>query len=137
MNPKHIEKALAHDIDVAWIIALWIHIHGGDPGPEENQLTSLLAESLVTQLRERFPNLSQDPLATLKKLNALGIQVKGRTPDKQEFELQDQNDIRKFGEALSVEGRYLGPHWDCFGVKGFGLVCIWRSLVPLRELPDA
>ena len=91
MNPKHIEKALAHDIDVAWIIALWLHIHGGDPGPEENQLTNLLAESLATQLRERLPNLSQDPLAILKKLNALGIKVTGRTPDKQEFELKDQN----------------------------------------------
>ena len=25
---------LAHELDAAWIIALWIAIHGGDPAPE-------------------------------------------------------------------------------------------------------
>ena len=28
------EITLAHEPDAAWIIALWLAIHGGDPGPE-------------------------------------------------------------------------------------------------------
>jgi hypothetical protein len=28
------DVVLAHELDAAWIIALWLAIHGGDPGPE-------------------------------------------------------------------------------------------------------
>ena len=25
---------LAHEVDVAWLITLWLAIHGGDPAPD-------------------------------------------------------------------------------------------------------
>ena len=28
------ERVFAHELDAAWIIALWKAIHGGDPAPE-------------------------------------------------------------------------------------------------------
>jgi len=38
---------LAHELDAAWIIALWKAIHGGDPGPIEADVRSV---ELVTEL---------------------------------------------------------------------------------------
>ena len=35
-----ITRQLAHELDAAWIIALWKAIHGGDPGPEQRVTVS-------------------------------------------------------------------------------------------------
>jgi hypothetical protein len=132
MNIEELEIVLAHDLEADWIIALWLYIHGGDPGPEENQLTGLLAKSFATQMRERFPQLTRDPVAIVQKLNRLGITVKGRLPDKREFELKDRAGMRKFAEALSMAE--LPYFWHCF-VESSIIVCIHHSLNPLVVLP--
>ena len=36
-------RVLAHVPDIAWIIALWKAIHGGDPGPQEREIAALIA----------------------------------------------------------------------------------------------
>lgn len=44
---------VAHEIDVAWLIAVWFAVHGGDPphGPVAvDQTTVLAAEALVSTL---------------------------------------------------------------------------------------
>jgi hypothetical protein len=40
---------LAHELDVAWIIALWLAIHGGDPAPIEVNVEEVerIAESVL------------------------------------------------------------------------------------------
>ncbi len=45
---------LAHELDAAWIIALWLAIHGGDPAPEvvAAQAIAALAQ-YVNGARER------------------------------------------------------------------------------------
>jgi hypothetical protein len=49
---------LAHEPDVAWLITLWIAIHGGDPGPqgpiEIDETTALLAAALSARLGELY-----------------------------------------------------------------------------------
>jgi hypothetical protein len=49
---------LAHEPDVAWLIALWLAIHGGDPGPEGpieiDETTALLAAALSARLGELY-----------------------------------------------------------------------------------
>jgi hypothetical protein len=51
------ELTLAHEPDVAWIVALWLAIHGGDPGPEAaveiDETTALLATALSARLAEK------------------------------------------------------------------------------------
>ena len=49
------EITLAHEPDAAWIIALWLAIHGGDPGPEGFQVDEtavFLASALSAHLSE-------------------------------------------------------------------------------------
>ena len=65
MPPREIQ--LAHELDAAWIIALWIAIHGGDPSPEAvaAQAIAALAQYLrgaeysfsFSQLKEQFAKL--------------------------------------------------------------------------------
>jgi hypothetical protein len=45
---------LAHEPDVAWIIALWKAIHGGDPSPEAtaDESSALMAAALASHLEE-------------------------------------------------------------------------------------
>lgn len=43
-------KQLAHELDAAWIIALWKAIHGGDPAPDQRvALTEREAISIARQ----------------------------------------------------------------------------------------
>jgi hypothetical protein len=37
MKVELLMRQLAHEIDVAWIISLWLQIHGGDPAERKNR----------------------------------------------------------------------------------------------------
>ncbi|MGA8436642.1 MAG: hypothetical protein WB762_04520 [Candidatus Sulfotelmatobacter sp.] len=37
------DAALAYDLDAAWIIALWLAIHGGHPAPETAAAEAIVA----------------------------------------------------------------------------------------------
>ena len=63
------ERVFAHELDAAWIIALWKAIHGGDPAPEAvaAQVIAVLAPYLngaessssdlsFSELEKRFAN---------------------------------------------------------------------------------
>jgi hypothetical protein len=44
---------LAHELDIAWLIALWIQIHDGDPSPIEVNIdarTAVLADEFISHL---------------------------------------------------------------------------------------
>jgi hypothetical protein len=75
MAPIRDERELyfSHTLDVAWIIALWHFIHGGDPmqDSEAAQTTELLARGLVGHLG-RGRKESGD---VVEKLNRLGIKL--------------------------------------------------------------
>jgi hypothetical protein len=43
---------LAHELDAAWIIALWLAIHDGDPPPETNQAIAKRAIAALTTVIE-------------------------------------------------------------------------------------
>lgn len=47
---------LAHELDAAWIIALWLAIHGGDPAPEviAAQAIAALAQYVNGTRQESF-----------------------------------------------------------------------------------
>lgn len=93
------EMRLAHERDAAWLIALWLAIHGGDPAPKEGEVVSsrlqeaaalnaiaALAEGLDEVTRQAVvyalaPKKGQmemhavRPEAATKRLAALGIHI--------------------------------------------------------------
>jgi len=65
------EVYLAHELDAAWIIALWKAIHGGDPSPEAVAAEAIAA--LAQYLRGAEYSFSFTQLE--KRFASLGIQV--------------------------------------------------------------
>jgi hypothetical protein len=68
------ELYFAHSLDIAWIIALWHFIHGGDPAREEQtaETTELLARGLVGHLSGANTEAPKDAVERMAKL---GIKV--------------------------------------------------------------
>ncbi len=74
------ELFLAHTLDVAWIIALWHWIHGGDPlqDSEAAQTTELIARGLVGHLGR---GNSEVPNDIVEKMSQLGIKLVVKSGD--------------------------------------------------------
>lgn len=66
---------LAHELDAAWIIALWVAIHGGDPAPE------VVAAQAIAALAQ-YVNGTRQRAFTLEELKTqfarLGVVVTER-----------------------------------------------------------
>ena len=107
---KEQEIVLAHEPDAAWIIALWLAIHGGDGSPEE-------AAAGVVQAVSPYLRGSSDGF-TAQQLDAsfktLGVQVTlPRT------------------ESLSEPTQPLRPRQYCFKFQG-KTICV---TLPTPKLP--
>ncbi|MBV9918450.1 MAG: hypothetical protein JO153_18275 [Solirubrobacterales bacterium] len=74
------DLVLAHEPDIAWLIALWIAIHGGDPAPEGpvaiDPTTALLATALSRRLQEVRGVGSLTFEALRERLASVGIAVR-------------------------------------------------------------
>jgi hypothetical protein len=120
---KNIELEIAHEIDVAWLIALKKAIGGGDPGPEgEGELTELLARSFATQLGARNAG---NPAATIANLSKLGIKVRAKI-ENEELHLENAGHLTKFRESFSSPRQPL-PRRICIVIPNFGEFC-WTIL---------
>ena len=76
--PQH-NLQFAHELDAAWIIALWKAIHGGDPAPQ------LVASQAIAALAP-YLNASEDTLTFSqleKQFRTLGADVTGRDGEAQ------------------------------------------------------
>ena len=71
------EVVLAHELDAAWIIALWKAIHGGDPSSEAVAAEVIAAMAQYLRGAEYSFSFSQME----KHFGSLGIQVTERTED--------------------------------------------------------
>lgn len=71
-----IHLSLAHELDAAWIIALWKAIHGGDPSPIE---ADVRAAELISELSDHLSRTVGHGIAPLSlqtfeaRLQALGM----------------------------------------------------------------
>jgi hypothetical protein len=69
--------ALAHELDAAWIIALWRAVHGGDPAPEA--VAAQVIAVLAPYLNGAQPSL---PFSELEKQYAdFGIHIIERSEE--------------------------------------------------------
>ena len=94
------ELYLAHSLDIAWIIALWHYIHGGDPAfqPQSADTTELIARGLVGHLSGDKP---EAPNQIVEKLAKLGIKVSAK------FE-GERTAIKTTSELHEVSKRHQG-----------------------------
>lgn len=105
MNVRQI--TLAHELDAAWIIALWKMIHGGDPAPETVAVEVVTA--MTPFLKGAANSLTFQQLE--KQFNNIGVQV------------TDSEAAGAHVEELSVPH----PRQYCFKFKG-QTICIQLPL---------
>jgi hypothetical protein len=66
---------LAHELDAAWIIALWKAIHGGDPAPEQIAVEAIAALSGALT-RQTETEISKTSVAELQsRLKEVGVEL--------------------------------------------------------------
>jgi hypothetical protein len=89
---------LAHELDAAWIIALWLAIHGGDPSPE------VVAAQAIAALAQ-YVNGTRQQSFTFDELKAqfakLGVTVTEREKEtgasvKPQLQMVEEGDEREF-----------------------------------------
>lgn len=109
---------LAHLDDVAWLIALWLAIHGGDPGPDPVQIdetTVLAAATLVSSLSTGY----------------------AAAPEPASFDVLGERLQRHFGVEVVRKPTPVGPGSPgvpepvttiCFNVPGVGRICVTRPV---------
>ena len=114
---------LAHELDAAWIIALWIAIHGGDPSPEA------VAAQAIAALAQ-YVNGTRQETFTFEELKvqfaSLGVAVTERAKEeiaegKPNLRLADDGD----------ENRYR-IHQFCFKFQGSTICTELPVLTHLR-----
>ncbi len=85
------ELYFAHSLDIAWILALWHFIHGGDSGPEGEvgDTTELLARALAGHLTGAK---GAAPTDAIEKMAKLGMKVTMH-PDGQRTEIKSTKEF--------------------------------------------
>ena len=112
---------LAHELDAAWIIALWKAIHGGDPSPEAVAAEAIAA--LAQYLRGAEYSFSFGEMQ--KQFATLGIKVTEQT--------KEAGAPASGAKARSIEQPSSHQYRQyCFHVGG-KIICAQLPEVALRE----
>lgn len=97
---------LAHELDAAWIIALWLAIHGGDPAPE------VIAAQAIAALTQ-YVNGTRQEAFTFEQLKAqfgkLGVGVtehekEGKSPTGLQLQMKEDREYRVHQYCFKFEG---------------------------------
>ena len=126
------ELYIAHTLDVAWIIALWHWIHGGDPARdgEVAQTTELMARALVGHMSSTSGK-TETAKDVIEKLGKLGIKMVMKE-DVQQTEVKSTKQFEERFFAGTQGGQH--PIIPCGVVHGFE-VCsgpIWFQQIQVR-----
>jgi hypothetical protein len=106
------EIILAHELDAAWIIAVWKAIHGGDPAPElvAAQAIAALAQYVNPPIQRSFS------FVELKEQFAkIGVHVTERTAEESARTAEADS---KAAPARDKDEREFRVHQYCFKFKG-------------------
>lgn len=98
-------RVLAHQLDAAWIIALWKYVHDGDPPPPDQVIAAQIITALAGHLAGEA---AVPPLETLQqRFAAIGSQITVEPAEAPR-------------SATSAANPTLGVRWQyvevCFGV---------------------
>jgi hypothetical protein len=116
------ELYLTHSLDIAWIIALWHHIHGGDPAPNEQfaETTDLIARGLVGHLNA---GKAEAPKDAIEKLAKLGMKVTMKEND-QHTEIKSTQDFH------AASGKVHGIPVFCISLADGSQFCWLGRFIP-------
>ena len=108
-----VKLILAHELDPAWLIALWFAIHGGDPAPQViNEFVTLnVLSSLANTLHENGVRERLNEVLAPALLDYQG-QAEGESRDRDAAKRLDEESIRSFTNLLQCEANAI------FGRKG-------------------
>jgi hypothetical protein len=101
------EIILEHEPDVAWLIALWLAIHGGDPASEPTSVddtTVLLATTLSLRLEEVYGAGAAARNVLEKRLAGLGIALTGGRDTGPQVEAAEPVVEPVGGRCISIDG---------------------------------
>ena len=136
---------LAHERDASWLMALWLAIHGGDPGPIEGQLVprelqegaalgaiEALSVALDAKTREavhqaigpqlrRSPTKAVDEKVEAKRLEALGIHITEYA--------NDHAHAQSHAHARSTPDIRIQRPPYCFSYDGV-IICVYPPKLP-------
>ncbi|MFE0462816.1 hypothetical protein ACFW1A_26535 [Kitasatospora sp. NPDC058965] len=83
-----------HELDVAWILALWKAIHGGDPSPEVDGSAVLAAAALASQLAATHGSGSLTFAQLQQRLGEVGIEVtRGDAPKAEALHVDEPHPV--------------------------------------------
>jgi hypothetical protein len=128
------EYVLAHEPDAAWIIALWLAIHGGDGGPEQAAAEAIAA--LAPYLRSAEFSFSA---AQLKEGFAkLGVQVTERASEIEQAEKPGTQAVKDKAakdkaKANDIDRPERPIHQYCFKFEG-QTICVELPLLNHRRI---
>lgn len=114
---------LAHELDAAWIIALWLAIHGGDPAPE------IIAAQAIAALAQ-YVNGTRQETFTFEELKTqfakLGVGVTEREKE------ADSSKGPQFRLERDGDDREYRVHQYCFKFEGSTICTELPVLTHLR-----
>ncbi len=114
---------LAHELDAAWIIALWLAIHGGDPAPE------IIAAQAIAALAQ-YVNGTRQETFTFEELKTqfakLGVGVTEREKE------VDSSKGPQFRLERDGDDREYRVHQYCFKFEGSTICTELPVLTHLR-----
>jgi hypothetical protein len=113
------EIYLAHELDAAWIIALWKAIHGGDPAPEA--VAAQVIAVLAPYLNGSQPSLSFSELEA--RFAHLGIHI---------IERSEEENVDSVASESLDQPAYRRTRQYCFQF-GRQTVCTQLPEIPHRE----
>lgn len=107
--PKFTNIRFAHELDAAWIIALWLAIHGGDPSPEQIAAEAIAALSATLTSHDRGA-ISESSFAELQtRLKAIGVEFQTNTgADRKAARSTESRVIRRYcvvfkGQTICID----------------------------------
>src|SRR5215813_13103298 len=102
------EYTLAHELDAAWIIALWKAIHGGDPGPEivaAQAIAALAPYAARTESTLTFAQLQKQLAAANIGVTEREMETAGKTATTRELRrpITHQYCFKFGGETICIQ----------------------------------
>lgn len=102
------QLTLAHELDAAWIIALWKAIHGGDPSPERiaaQAIAALAPYAAGVQSSLTFAQLQKQLAAANITVTEKEVETAGKTETTRELRrpLVHQYCFKFGGETICIQ----------------------------------
>ena len=122
------EIMFAHELDAAWIVALWLAIHGGDPAPES------VAAQVIAAVAPYLSGAQSSPSFPESSFSEVQAQYSNLSIHATESSIQDRVlTVDDMPAAISTEQPFVYCHRQyCFQFAG-ETICTDLPILSYRE----